>query len=87
LTAVDSRPDGVGRKVVLVMDRVDPELVKAVREGTYVVDPRLVAGAILQRREQRSEAQRLAGMLEAGEQDGGSIGGSDGHAGPAADVA
>ena len=51
------------------MNGVDPQLLKSVREGTYVVDPHAVAGAILQRREDRREAGRLAGMLEALERD------------------
>jgi hypothetical protein len=42
------------------MEDVDPQLVKAVRQGTYVVDPHAVADAIL-RRDQR----RLADVLEA----------------------
>lgn len=42
------------------MEGVDPQLVQAVRQGKYVVDPRAVAGAIL-RRDQR----RLADVLEA----------------------
>jgi hypothetical protein len=44
---------------------MDPELVKAVRDGTYVVDPRAVADAIFRRE------RGLAGVLEAVERDGG----------------
>jgi hypothetical protein len=47
------------------MEGVDPQLVHAVREGTYVVDPHAVAGAILRR-----DRQRLADVLEALEADG-----------------
>jgi hypothetical protein len=47
------------------MDGVDPQLVQAVREGTYVVDPRAVADAIVRR-----EGRRLADVLEALEGDG-----------------
>jgi hypothetical protein len=42
------------------MEGIDPQLVQAVREGSYVVDPRAVAGAIMRR-----ERKRLAGVLEA----------------------
>lgn len=51
------------------MNGVDPQLLKSVREGTYVVDPHAVAGAILQRHEDRREAGRLAAVLEALERD------------------
>jgi hypothetical protein len=72
---------------VLPMERVDPDLVKAVREGTYVVDPEQVAGAILRRGERRVEAKRLAAVLEAGERNGTSVGGSDDEPGARANVA
>jgi hypothetical protein len=42
------------------MEGIDPQLVQAVRDGSYVVDPDAVAGAILRR-----GRQRLAGVLEA----------------------
>jgi hypothetical protein len=42
------------------MEGIDPQLVQAVRDGSYVVDPRAVADAILIR-----ERKRLAGVLEA----------------------
>ena len=87
MTAVDPRPGGAWRKVVLPMERVDPDLVKAVREGTYVVDPQLVAGAILRRHAQRAEADRLAGVLESLERDSGSAGGAEDDAGAGPDVA
>ena len=51
------------------MNGVDPLLIQAVREGTYVVDPHAVAGAMLRRHEDRREAGRLAGMLESLERD------------------
>jgi hypothetical protein len=47
------------------MDGVDPQLVQAVREGTYVVDPRAVADAIVRR-----GGRRLSDVLEALERDG-----------------
>jgi hypothetical protein len=42
------------------MEGIDPQLVHAVREGTYVVDPRAVAEAIIRR-----ERQQLADVFEA----------------------
>ena len=42
------------------MEGVDPQLVAAVRGGTYVVDPHAVAEAIVRR-----ERQLLANVLEA----------------------
>lgn len=51
------------------MNGVDPQLLKSVREGTYVVDPHAVAGAILKRHEDWREAGRLARVLEALERD------------------
>jgi hypothetical protein len=87
LAAVDSRLSGAERKVVLPMERVDPDLVKAVRNGTYVVDPRLVAGAMLRRHERLAEAERLAAVLEARERNGGSVGGAEADSGAWPDVA
>jgi hypothetical protein len=66
---------------------VDPQLLKSVREGTYVVDPHAVAGAILRRREDRREAGRLAGMLEALERDDLAGGRPEADSGPFPDVA
>ena len=87
MTAVDPRPVGAWRKVALPMERVDPDLVRAVRDGTYVVDPQLVAGAILRRHAHRAEAERLAGVLEALERDGGAVGPAEDDAGAGADLA
>jgi hypothetical protein len=87
LAATDSCPTGAERKVVHPMTRVDPDLVKAVREGTYVVDPYLIADAIVRRHERRAEAERLASVLEAGQRNGGSIGRPEDDAGPRTDVA
>jgi hypothetical protein len=81
LAAIDSRLSGAERKVVLPMERVDPDLVKAVRDGTYVVDPRLVADAMLRRQERRAEAERLAAVLEARERNGGAVGGAEDDSG------
>jgi hypothetical protein len=68
------------------MNGVDPQLLKSVREGTYVVDPHAVAGAILQRQQDRREAGRLAGMLESLERDGFAGGGPEADSGPLPDV-
>ena len=87
MAAIDSRRSGAERKVVIPMQRVDPELVKAVREGTYVVDPQLVAGAILQRHARRAEAERLAAVLEAGQANGGAVGSAEDDSGSWPDVA
>ncbi|MEA2448466.1 MAG: hypothetical protein QOG63_398 [Thermoleophilaceae bacterium] len=87
MAAVDSRLSGAERKVVIPMERVDPDLVRAVRQGTYVVDPRLVADAILRRHERVAEAARLASMLEAGELDSGPVDGAEDDAGAWPDVA
>jgi hypothetical protein len=46
------------------MEGIDPQLAQAVRDGSYVVDPRAVADAILRR-----ERTRLTGVLEALEVD------------------
>ena len=64
------------------MNGVDPQLLKSVREGTYVVDPYAVAGAILQRHEDVREAGRLARMLEAVERDDVAGGRPEGDSGP-----
>ena len=53
------------------MDRgIDPELMRRVAAGEYVVDPHAVAAAILRRHADRAEARRLSRMLVAGELDG-----------------
>ncbi len=51
------------------MENVDPALLKAVEQGTYVVDPFAVADAIVRRREALEEARRLSAMLVAPELD------------------
>jgi hypothetical protein len=55
------------------MDGIDPALLKALDEGTYVVDPRAVADAIVRRQERMAEVRRLA-MLVAAQLDDGAIG-------------
>jgi len=68
------------------MERVDPDLVRAVREGTYVIDPQRVADAILRRARERAEAERLASVLEALELNGRPVGGPEDDAGAGTDV-
>jgi len=52
---------------------IDPELMRRVRAGEYVVDAEAVAAAILRRSADRAEARRLSRMLVAGELDGPSV--------------
>ena len=53
---------------------IDPELMRRVRAGEYVVDAHAVAAAILRRSADRAAARRLSRMLVAGELDGPSAG-------------
>lgn len=64
------------------MEGIDPQLVQAVRDGSYVVDPRAVADAILRR-----ERVRLAGVLESLECDAPPLGVEEDDAGPGFDPA
>ena len=57
-------------RLFVTMDGVDPALVRALEEGTYVVDPHAVAEAMLRRREQLAEARRLTKVLVAAQVDG-----------------
>jgi hypothetical protein len=50
-------------RLFATMDGVDPALLKALEQGTYVVDPRAVADAIVRRRQNLTEARRLSRML------------------------
>ena len=52
-------------RLFATMDGVDPALLKALEEGTYVVDPRAVADAIVRRQEQMREVRRLAVLVAA----------------------
>lgn len=52
-------------RLFATMDGVDPTLLKALEEGTYVVDPHAVAEAILRRHERVAEARRLAVLVAA----------------------
>ena len=72
---------------VVCMDGVDPQLVQAVRDGSYSVDPRAVADAIMRRSERLREARRISRVLVAGEVRDGSVGPADDEPGPRADVA
>ena len=56
------------------MDRgIDPDLMRRVAAGEYVVDTQAVAAAILRRGADRAAARRLSRMLVAGELDGLSV--------------
>ena len=56
-------------RLFATMDGVDPALLRALEEGTYVVDPRAVADAMLRRRERLAEARRLSQVLIAAQVD------------------
>jgi len=64
-------------RLFTTMDGVDPALLNALEEGTYVVDPDAVAEAMLRRRENLAEARRLSEMLVAAQVEGRAIGGAD----------
>ena len=64
-------------RLFATMDGVDPALLKALEEGTYVIDPHAVADAILRRREQLAEARRLSRVLVATQLDGPAVPGTD----------
>ena len=53
---------------------IDPELMRRVRAGEYVIDAQAVAAAILRRSADRAAARRLSRMLVAGELDGPAVG-------------
>ena len=57
------------------MDGVDPALLSALEQGTYVVDPHAVADAIMRRHERMAEVRRLA-VLVAAQLDEGAVGGT-----------
>jgi hypothetical protein len=88
MKASDSLPRTTGvTGNVVCMDEVDPQLVRAVRDGSYTVDPRAVAEAIMRRSERLREARRISRVLIAGEGRDGSVGAPDDEPGPRADVA
>ena len=64
-------------RLFATMDGVDPALLKALEEGTYVVDPHAVAEAMLRRREQLAEARRLSKVLVAAQVDERAVGPAD----------
>jgi hypothetical protein len=75
-------------RLFATMDDVDPALRESLEKGTYVVDPRAVAGAIIRHHEQLAEARRLSAMLVAGKLGDGAVGGTEAAGGAAgADVA
>ena len=57
-------------RLLSTMDGVDPTLLQAIENGTYVVDPQAVAEAMLRRRERIAEARRLAVLVAAQVQNG-----------------
>ena len=57
-------------RLLSTMDGVDPTLLQAIENGTYVVDPHAVAEAMLRRRERIAEVRRLAVLVAAQVQDG-----------------
>jgi hypothetical protein len=64
-------------RLFATMDGVDPALLKALDEGTYVIDPHAVAEAMLRRREQLAEARRLSKVLVAAQVDETAVGPAD----------
>jgi hypothetical protein len=56
-------------RLFATMDNMDPTLLKALQEGTYVVDPRAVSEAIFRRHEELAEARRLSAVLVAAQLD------------------
>jgi hypothetical protein len=64
-------------RLFATMDGVDPALLKALDEGTYMVDPHAVAEAMLRRREQLAEARRLSKVLVAAQVDEAAVGRAD----------
>ena len=64
------------------MEGVDPQLVQAVRDGSYVVDPHAVADAIMRRKR-----QGLAAVLEALEGEAPAVRGEEDDTGTFPDAA
>ena len=64
-------------RLFATMDGVDPALLRALEDGTYVVDPHAVAEAMLRRREQLNEARRLSRVLVAAQLDDAAVPGAD----------
>lgn len=61
-----SRPRAASAAVIrlfITMDGVDPKMLQAIENGTYVVDPYAVADAILRRRQNLDEARRLSVLI------------------------
>jgi hypothetical protein len=69
---MDASPRAATAAVVRLfatMDGVDPALLKALEQGTYVVDPQAVAEAMLRRRRNLAQARRLSAVLVAAQLD------------------
>jgi hypothetical protein len=62
-------------RLFATMDGVDPILLQALEQGTYVVDSRAVAEAIMRRHERMVEVRRLA-VLVAAQLDARAVGGA-----------
>ena len=74
-------------RLFATMDGLDPALLSALEQGTYVVDPHAVAEAIMRRHERMAEVRRLA-VLVAAQLDEGAVGGAQlGDSSAGADVA
>jgi hypothetical protein len=88
MEASPSRASAAGMvRLVVAMDGVDPALVKALAQGTYVVDPRAVADAIIRRNEDIAEARSLSRVLVAAQLDRQAIVPADDEPAADADVA
>jgi hypothetical protein len=85
-----SRPRAATAAVIRLfatMDGVDPTLRNALEQGTYVVDPRAVAEAIVRRHQDLAEARRLSRVLVSAQIDAPAIGGEEQDPAAGADVA
>ena len=74
-------------RLFATMDCVDPTLLKALEQGTYLVDPRAVADAILRRHEELAEARRLSRVLISAQVDESPVGRPECGPAAGADVA
>jgi hypothetical protein len=69
------------------MSGIDPALRQSIVDGTYVVDPQAVAGAIVGRLDDVRTARRLSRMLVAGKRDARAVRPEQDQPGPGADRA
>jgi hypothetical protein len=82
-----SAPTGVRLRVPCTMSGIDPALRQSIVDGTYVVDPQAVAGAIVGRLDDVRTARRLSRMLVAGKRDARAVRPEQDQPGPGADRA